>query len=211
MVIWKSASPPNRPTAPKSLTSGTSCISLPPAEAAPGAGYGDQCRPRRRAVLRRPSAAWVRGYLGRLLRVGAVLRPAQEPGLKPTPCSELPKHNMPVVTARCCLPPDHGGTGQRRGGRLSPPYAASRGGPTDRRTSDPRCGIRDGVSGHMARGCARAHRKRSPRHPCDPRRRLPPQLGRWRDRNAVRRCRASVRTFECSITTARKSTGAAAS
>jgi len=34
----------------------------------------------------------------------------------------------------------------------------TRGGPTDRRTGDPRCGFRDGVSGHMARGCARAFR-----------------------------------------------------
>jgi len=33
--------------------------------------------------------------------------------------------------------------------------------------------------------------QRSPRHPCNPRRRLPPQLGPWSVRLAVRRCRAS--------------------
>ena len=48
-------------------------------------------------------------------------------------------------------PPRHGGAGQRRG--RMPHTAASRGGPTDRRSGSPGTGHRDGVSGHMAGGC----------------------------------------------------------
>ena len=50
----------------------------------------------------------------------------------------------------------------------------------DRRAGDPRCGIRDGVSGHMARGCARAFRKTQPALSMRPETPPPAQLGPWR-------------------------------
>jgi hypothetical protein len=72
------------------------------------------------------------------------------------------------------------------GGRYGPQRRGHAADYRDRRSGDPRCGIRDGVSGHMARGCARAFRKRSPRHPCDPRRRLPPSWAPEMQESTVR-------------------------
>ena len=122
----------------------------------PGRGRGDRGRRRRRAVLRGARAAWLRGYLGRLLRLGVVLRPHQATALKSAPCSWFARYNMPAMWAQRCLSRPMVERDNAEGGRLSPPNAASRGGPTDRRSGDPRCGTRDGVSGHMARGCVRA-------------------------------------------------------
>jgi len=80
--------------------------------------------------------------------------------------------------------------GNAGGAGYSPPNAAvTRRTDRDRRAGDPRCGIRDGVSGHMARGCARAFRKRSTRHPCDPRRRLPPSWASGASGSTARWCR----------------------
>ena len=63
----------------------------------------------------------------------------------------------------------------------------------------------------MARGCARAHSQTQPAPSMRPETPPPAQLGPRGVRPAVRRCRASVRTCECSIISARNSTGAAAS
>ena len=143
----------------------------------PGGGQGHRRWPRRPAVLRRACGAWVREYLGGLLRLGAVLRPGQAIALTPTPCSGFPRHNIPFVRQTNAYPRPMVGRGNAVGAGFTPPNAASRGGPTDRRSGDPRCGNRDGVSGYMARGCARAHSQTQPAPSMRPETPPPAQLG----------------------------------
>ena len=165
-----------------------------------------------RAVLRRAYGARLRGYLGGFFRLGAVLRPGQATSLSPKhPAVGLPDGNIPLIWGQRCLPPDHGGTGQRRGGRLSPPNAAD-----TRRTDRPpfrRPEVRDSRRRFRPHGPRLRPRSTQTQPAPSMRPETPPpaQLGHRRASPTVRRCRASVRTCECSITSARNSTGAAAS
>jgi len=82
--------------------------------------------------------------------------------------------------------------GNAVGAGFRPRTPRTRGGPTDRRSGDPRCGTRDGVSGHMARGCVRAPPQTQPAPSMRPETPPPAQLGLRCVRLSVRRCRASV-------------------
>ena len=77
MAIWKSASRPANQRAAGSASARRIVRGCQRHRPLSVRGSGNRCRPRRSAVLRRASRARVRGYFGRLLGVGSVLRAAK--------------------------------------------------------------------------------------------------------------------------------------
>ena len=113
---------------------------------------------------------------------GKPLRDADRPA-EPSPLAAFGARHVPATRGRherkrlTHPAPLYGGVSGTTPGQwwrgamgAAAPNAAARGGPTDRRSGDPRCGIRDGVSGHMARGCAAltAHAARASMRPETP-------------------------------------------
>ena len=146
-------------------------------------------RARRPSVLRRACGARVREYLGGLLRLGAVLRPGQAIALTPTPCSGFPRHNIPFVRQTNAYPRPMVGRGNAVGAGFRPrtPRHAA-----DRQTAVPAtrgAGIATAFPVTWPAAAPALTRKRSPRLPCDPRRRLPPSWALGASGPTVRRCR----------------------